>query len=284
MEQPDYTDLENGRDVIIAFMDGDPDKLAERVRHLESVAVPISMSIEGRFQDAFYSSYIHPETDLRIGSVILNGKPFRIDDETIPNLFAEQFQEQSVNHEINSESLSDMAMYVSLVVNSVQATVNKYFRTDGKPKHTRADLLADIIALDDEDDIAPHNSIADFKGVAECFEIAAVAHNCLKIAGVNSQLVFGKLKQHVEGMEDSTESHVFIMFTTPSGKRYLFDPANPGTCVDGNGQFAGYKATLKLTESIDVGDEIVYSLRYGQRDDPDSFDAGIELTYTVGLN
>lgn len=76
---------------------------------------------------------------------------------------------------------------------------------------------------DEEDTLKEPHDLAEFKGIAQCAERAAVANNLLEFAGMETTYITGKI--HSE--DKSPELHAYLILTGNSGKKYIYDPTNP---------------------------------------------------------
>lgn len=128
-------------------------------------------------------------------------------------------------------------------VEATQIGLVQYFGSYAGDAAKRALAVADII----DEDRPQSESISCFGSSAVCLERAAIAHNTLKILGIDSTLVLGRLREHdKDGSIITSEAHAWILLRLSSGKQVQFDPTNPILYRNEMGEVTWAKPNLKL--------------------------------------
>lgn len=133
------------------------------------------------------------------------------------------------------------SLFINAAIRGANFGQARYFGSiQGDPRKLFG-ALWDI--LDDE---TPPNQAVSISTIGEgamCAQRAALVHNTLKILGVDSRLLFGKLAILGEN-GDSAESHAVVEFMAASGDTYLLDPANPNIVTEKDGTVSNLLPTL----------------------------------------
>jgi hypothetical protein len=193
--------------------------VAARTVELESHGTESSIG----HHDGGTDKFIGPDTAM-VGSMLMS-KPYYMDD---PSAYEIPFKNMKQYYDLYKTKLPTDRAYLNAAVNGVNLGQAQYFESIvGDPGAHRM-VMADIIDFDDLDVSTPDNgSIADFKKVAMCQERTAVAHNTLKILGVDSRYETGYVSVMNEDGSEQGEPHGFVTFLNTQGGRVLFDPTNP---------------------------------------------------------
>ena len=158
--------------------------------------------------------FISPESEVRAVAV---GHGFKIDDPTAYQHFLRSFgMFASQWHD-----LAEPGLYDEVAIYGAQYGQGYYLDAPEIPADAlarRTDLM--VYGLGKE-----ALSIGDFKGIAYCTERAALAHNMLHFAGVETIFLTGVSL----GRKAGKELHCFLLTNNPEGDLEIYDPTNPLT-------------------------------------------------------
>jgi|GEM_PF-5487221 len=218
------------------------DFVVERVGQLTSESLE-SDGLVHRYQGA-HDAFIRYDTEVR---PMPEGIGFYVDDASAYKLTLEQMRKL---RDPEAGQLS-RAEYVGTALQAVQGMEADYFenlKPTEEQEFTRnyAVLLGAI----------PGNaylrtpSISELKDVALCTERAALAHNALRVLGVESQLVFG-------GMEIGAKkfAHTFVKVEDGQGGSMIYDPMNPWLTFNETREIMGIEPSI--TPVPEVSDDTV---------------------------
>lgn len=224
--------------------------------------------------------FIQPETAM-VASVLLS-KPYHLDDPKayeasfnwVKQLYARKF---AVSSEVEPEKA-----LLNAAVEAVQIGQVQYFGSYVGDAQKRAMAVADIL----DDDASDSESVACFGSSAMCLERASVAHNTLKILGIDSSLVHGTVSDLSEdGTTISSEVHAWVVLRTPTGKRVQFDPTNPILHKNDAGAITWCGPNLKtLDEDTFKGVDVILHEAHTNPDGTQELVKTHQLHYTYGTD
>lgn len=204
------------------------DEMDERIKGFERASRERFIGGKGIFED-----YINPRSYLvePFGFFFRSRAGLLLDDTSCYTELLRQIHILSdLPHILDSSQIALIA---------VQCTVDNYF---GQYQGSWEDLYLNHEAVYHQENSYESVSIKQFKdkGIAVCFEKAPIAHNLLVFLGYRSLLVYA---DECRLEDNEKEKHIYNIFFTDQGP-VLYDPTNPTTVAERNGDFAGFLPAL----------------------------------------
>lgn len=219
-------------------------------------------------------TFIGPNT-MMLNSAWLD-KAYHLDDNAA---YAEAYPTFRTAYKNLLDRLGPEKGYINAAVAGVNTGQAVYFQS------YRGDMAKRVYAVGDfvDDSATDVLSIARYKGVAICQERAAVAHNTLRIFGIDSKFESGYIRQtHEDGSFDQ-EKHAYVVVTNSENEKFLFDPTNPIVHRDSDGAIKGIQPAVYKINDPEADHQVVQLKEYVAAEDGSSTMRTQELTYYFGM-
>lgn len=189
--------------------------LTARLGQLESETSPYEGPMHA--YRGHHDGFIAPTTDVR---PVARSAGFRLDDPRAYSLALDAFRAVESGQEV---ALHHHAGYVGTAIAAAQMAQEVYFgNIKPTPEQEDARNVAMAQGLLSGEATEPF-SIKELQNVALCTERAALAHNMLKVLGVQTKIVFGRMR-----VEDGNSfGHTFLQVEDGQGGSMIYDPTNP---------------------------------------------------------
>lgn len=183
--------------------------------------VLIDKLIKSASENSFETGFFAKNQEIAVGG--LGGHAFVIDDMDIYYSFFENLKK--IANEFAKQGLDFKKNKMYMVAKSISKTEQQYFGVGCNLRNVRLSLLAQTYDEKTDNFPAPSIKVLKDKGIAECVELASVAHNLWILTGEKSYYInskdcyFGGV-----GKEYSHDAHAFNLILH-NGSYFVFDKA-----------------------------------------------------------
>jgi len=268
------SELETAMEQVLPMLELGPEDMGPAVSsyvELRMAELSLETDQRGLGQGGHTEKFISPDV-VMVPSAI--ERSFLLDD---PAAYEAAFPYIASTYNELSQNMPADRAYVNAALSATNYGSAVYFESYAGDLSARRAVTGDTI----DDDSPYYNSIADYKRVAFCVERASVSHNTLLILGVSSEYMNGALGVQAEGGEFETEQHAFIVFPSPSGQKFIYDPTNPRVYRDETGQITGIQPAFYRLDLNEQGQQQVTLKEYTIVDGEPQESKATELIYTV---
>lgn len=183
--------------------------------------VLIDKLVDYASKNSFETGFFAEDQEVEVGG--FGGHAFVIDDKEIYYIFFKKIDE-NIN-EVIEKNKSVEEMKIPIIANAVLKTEIEYFGSGNQARTNRLRLLARIYNEENDSFNAPSIKVLKGKGLAECVEMASVAHNLFTLAGIKSYYICSK-DCHLGDVDSEyrNDGHAFELFVD-KGVYRIFDLA-----------------------------------------------------------
>ncbi len=157
-------------------------------------------------EDSHETGFVGDGEEVMIGG--FQNASFKIDDNELYYMFFNNIDR--VKNILKQEGKLDTAPEGAIIYRAIRVTEEEYFGAQNASRKGRLNLLTPTFDPETDDLITPSIKVLKGKGMAECVELASVAHNLWTIAGIPSYYILSK-DCHFDNIsaEYSNDGHAF---------------------------------------------------------------------------
>lgn len=172
-------------------------------------------------ENSFETGFFAGDQEVEIGG--FGGHSFVIDDQEIYYTFFNEIDRVINIFLENNKSVEDD--WLSIIATAIYWAEIKYFGSGNQSRTNRLEILKNTCNRDDGRARVPSIKVLKGKGMAECVELASVAHNLFTLAGLKSYYICSKDCHFGDiNSEYQSDGHAFELFVD-KGVYRIFDLA-----------------------------------------------------------